>query len=148
MPLRFPLLLLAALSLPVLAADPPPPQLGDLYLTDAVTDAVTLGDGKTAFYIRQRVDPTTRGLKASLWKVDADGRTAAVEAGEPDAFGLQLSPDGRWLLFHSTRPFADGRPAFEPAARSRFCANITGARWGGFRCTRSGPRPGPTWRAR
>lgn len=114
MPLRFPLPLLAVLSLPVLAADPPPPQLGDLYLTDAVTEPVTLGDGKTAFYIRQRVDPAARRLKSSLWKVDADGRTAAVEAGEPDAFGLQLSPDGRWLLFHSTRPFADGRPAFEP----------------------------------
>jgi dipeptidyl aminopeptidase/acylaminoacyl peptidase len=97
-----------------LAEELPPPQIADLYQTDAALDVVTLGDGKSAFYIRQRVDQATRSLKQSLWKVDADGKAGAVEAGEPDVLSLTLSPDGKWLLILSTRPFAGGTPAFQP----------------------------------
>src|SRR6187397_1248302 len=97
-----------------LSAEPPPPQLADLYKTDIALDAITLEDGKSAFYIRQRVDQTTRTLKQSLWKVNVGGKAAAVEPGEPDASSLMLSPNGKWLLFLSSRPFADGTPAFQP----------------------------------
>lgn len=97
-----------------IAVDPPLPQIEDIYKTDVALDAITLSDGKSAFYIRQRVDQGSRSLKQSLWKVDAEGNASAVEAGEPDASGLMLSPDGKWLLFLSTRPFADGSPAFQP----------------------------------
>ena len=96
------------------AAEPPLPQLDDLYKTDVALDAITLGDGRSAFYIRQRVDQATRTVKHSLWKVDVDGKVAAVESGEPDVSSPMLSPDGKWLLFLSTRPFADGTPAFQP----------------------------------
>ncbi|MFO1485260.1 MAG: S9 family peptidase [Verrucomicrobiaceae bacterium] len=97
-----------------IAVDPPLPQIEDIYKTDVALDAITLSDGKSAFYIRQRVDQGSRSLKQSLWKVDVEGKASAVEAGEPDASGLMLSPDGKWLLFLSTRPFADGSPAFQP----------------------------------
>lgn len=96
------------------AEDPLPPQIADLYKTDVALDAVTLSDGKSAFYIRQRVDPETRSYKQSLWKIDAEGHASAVEPGEPDVLTLTLSPDGKWLVMHSSRPFADGTPAFQP----------------------------------
>jgi dipeptidyl aminopeptidase/acylaminoacyl peptidase len=99
---------------PALAEEPPPPQIGDIYKTDAATDVITLGDGMSAYYVRQRVDQATRMLKQSLWHVDATGKTAAVEEGEPDVSGLMLSPDGKWIVFLSTRAFVDGTPAFQP----------------------------------
>lgn len=100
--------LISAQELPLL------PQIEDLYKTDLPTEPVTTADGRTTFYIRQRADPQTRTVKQSLWRMDEGGQPRAVEAGEPDAFGLQLSPDGKWILFLSTRPFADGTPAFKP----------------------------------
>jgi dipeptidyl aminopeptidase/acylaminoacyl peptidase len=106
-------LALAACSV-ALADDLQPPQISDLYKTDVALDAITLSDGKSAFYIRQQVDQATRSLKQSLWKVDAEGNARAVEPGEPDVLSLTLSPDGKWLVLLSTRPFADGTPAFQP----------------------------------
>ncbi len=97
----------------VFAEDLLPPQIEDLYRADVALEAVTLADGKSAFYIRQRVDEETRRPKQSLWKVDAAGEAAPVEAGEPDVLSLMLSPDGKWLVLLSTRPFADGTPAFD-----------------------------------
>lgn len=103
-------------SLPIAspAQEPLPIQLDDIYKTDVALDVVTLRDGKSAFYIRQRVDQSRRVTVSSLWHVDASGKAEPVEAGEPDASGLMLSPDGKWLLFSSTRAFADGTPAFQP----------------------------------
>lgn len=93
---------------------PPLPQIEDLYKTDVAVEPVTLADGRTTFYIRQRADPQTRTLRQSLWRVDEGGAPRAVETGEPDASSPQLSPDGKWLVFLSTRSFADGTPAFRP----------------------------------
>ena len=75
--------------------------------------AITLEDGKTAIYIRQRADQTTRSIKQSLWLVDESG-SRAMEPGEPDAFSPLLSPDAKWIAFLSTKPFPDGTPAFTP----------------------------------
>jgi len=98
--------------------DVPPSRIEDLYLTDAVTDPITLPDGRTAIYVRSRVDAASRAPRQSLWRVDDAGPPRPLEDPEEDAFGPQLSPDGRWILFHSSRPFADGRPAFEPVPPS------------------------------
>ncbi|MCC6512186.1 MAG: PD40 domain-containing protein, partial [Pirellulaceae bacterium] len=95
-------------------ADPIPPRIEDLFLTDNVVDPITLEDGKTAIYCRSRVDPWTRTVKQSLWKVDESGPPHAMEFGEPDAHSPVLTPDGKWVMFLSSRPFADGTPAFAP----------------------------------
>ena len=95
-------------------ATPRPPQIEDLYRTDSAADAITLADGRTAIYCRVRSDAATRTMRQSLWQVDDQGPPRAMEPGEPDAFSPQLSPDGRWIVFLSTRAFDDGTPAFEP----------------------------------
>lgn len=91
-----------------------PPQLSDIHKLDAAVDAITLADGRTAIYIRQRVDEQTHTMSQSLWRVADGSAPHAMEAGEPDGFAPMLSPDGKWILFLSTRPFADGTPAFKP----------------------------------
>ncbi len=96
------------------ADKPIPPQIGDLYLTDVAVGAITLEDGQTGIYIRQRADQKTRSIKQSLWRVDAEFGPRAMEPGEPDAFSPLLSPDGKWIAFLSTRPLPDGTPAFTP----------------------------------
>ncbi|MDB6117245.1 MAG: hypothetical protein JWO08_1026 [Verrucomicrobiaceae bacterium] len=113
---RLCLALLAAIASPSasLAQDRPLPQIEDLYKTDVSLDAITLRDGRTAIYCRQRADAQTRSLKQSLWRVDDQGGARPLEAGEPDAFSPQLSPDGKWIVFLSTRAFADGTAAFDP----------------------------------
>lgn len=95
-------------------AEPPLPQIEDLYRTDVAADAITLADGRSAIYCRMRADEKSRTMRQSLWRVDDSGQPRALEAGEPDAFSPQLSPDGKWIVFLSTRPFADGTPAFTP----------------------------------
>lgn len=112
----FPLhaLLLAALSFAAAAAEPEPPQIEDLYRTDVAADAITLADGRGAIYCRVRADAGSRMTRQSLWRVDDQGPPRPLESGEPDAFSPQLSPDGKWILFLSTRAFADGSPAFQP----------------------------------
>lgn len=96
------------------AEEPPPPQIEDLYRSDLALEAVTLADGKSAFYIRQRIDEKTGRPRQSLWRVDAAGKAGPVEPGEPDVLSLLPSPDLKWLVLLSGRPFGDGTPAFEP----------------------------------
>ena len=91
-----------------------PPQIEDLYKTDAAVSPLTLEDGRSAVYIRRRVDPKNRQIKQSLWCVDDQSGPRPAESGEPDASNPMSSPDGKWLVFFSTRPFADGTPAFAP----------------------------------
>ncbi len=97
-----------------LAKELTPLTLDDLYASDIAADAITLADGRTAIYCRTRSDAATRSIKQSLWRVDDSGPPRPLEAGEPDGFSPQLSPDGRWIVFLSTRKFDDGTPAVEP----------------------------------
>ncbi|MBL8829496.1 MAG: S9 family peptidase [Planctomycetaceae bacterium] len=108
------LALVIALPTCVAAKEPSPPQIEDLYATDIAADAITLADGRSAIYCRMRADAASRRVRQSLWRVDDSGPPRPLEAGEPDGFSPQLSPDGRWIVFHSTRPFADGTPAVSP----------------------------------
>ncbi len=103
-----------AVCVPSVADDLLPPQLEDLYRTDTVVDAITLADGVSTIYARQRVDQKTRAIRQSLWRVDEENGLRALESGEPDAFRPMLSPDGKWIVFLSTRKFTDGTPAFAP----------------------------------
>ena len=91
---------------------PIPPQIKDLYRADAAVGAITLDDGQSAIYVRQRVDQDMRSWKRSLWRMDALAGPRAMELGEPDASQPMLSPDGKRIVFLSTRPFTDDTPAF------------------------------------
>lgn len=95
-----------------LGADPLP-EIEDMYQVDAPVDAIPAPDGKSVIYCRLKADAESRTMQQSLWRADAHG-AKPMEAGEPNAFSPMLSPDGKWVLFLSTRPFADGTPAFAP----------------------------------
>src|SRR5947209_5120840 len=85
-----------------------PLALHDLYRFDGPRSLVVAPDGKSAAYIRQWIDTTTRQDRHSLWLVEGQrDKVRPREQGEPDARMAIFSPDGRWLAVLSTRP----RPA-------------------------------------
>ncbi len=113
-------------GMPSTAQQPTVPVLSDLYSGDRAVDAVAIDDGKSTIYCRERVDPVQRKVVQSLWRFDSESREhKALEHGEPNAFSPQLSPDKKWILFLSTRPFESGLPAFDPVpAYSDVAADI------------------------
>lgn len=103
----------------VAAADPRIPfQIDDLYRHDAVTDLVAMPNGQQGVFVRDWAERGQLLRRNALWHVrlDADGHQIrrALEPGQPDARKPVLSPDGQWVAFLSTRPLADGAPAFSP----------------------------------
>ena len=76
----------------------------DLYRFDSPRELVVAPDGKSAVYIRNWIDTTSRLERNSLWRVASVGeRPAALERDEPDARAPVYSPDGKWIAFLSTR---------------------------------------------
>ncbi len=103
------------LSAPLPAADPKLISIDDVYRLDSPQTPIVLPDEAGLIYVRRWSDRSTRTVRFSLWKVDQDGsRKAPLEAGEPDGRGPVLSPDGKWIVFHSTRPLPDGTAAVVP----------------------------------
>jgi len=81
----------------------------DLYRFDSPRDLVTAPDGKSAVYIRNWIDSTTKLERNSLWRVASVGeKPAAVERDEPDARAPVYSRDGKWIAFLSTRARPEG----------------------------------------
>jgi len=122
-------LVIAVLSLtgliqptPARAAAPVPLSIDDLYLQDAPADLVLAPDGQRAVYARVWADREVPVMRHALWLTEmaaTDGgeprlATRPLEAGQPDGRKPVFSPDGRWVAFLSTRPFADGTPACAP----------------------------------
>ena len=95
--------------------EPTPLRLDDLYRSDRVTYLTLTADTRSAIYCRQWVDADKRAYRYALWRVDdqAENRRP-LEEGQPDARQPVFTPDGKRVLFLSTRPFPDGTPAFEP----------------------------------
>jgi dipeptidyl aminopeptidase/acylaminoacyl peptidase len=96
------------------AQQPRPVEIEDLYRADSATDQVPVADGRGVIYCRVRVDAEKRVVKQSLWRFDEGSEPRPLEPGEPEAIQPQLSPDGKWILFLSSRPFPDGTPAVAP----------------------------------
>jgi acylaminoacyl-peptidase len=81
----------------------------DLYRSDAPKSLALSRDGARAVYVRSWIDPETRQERNSLWIVDGSREKArALERGEPDGRSPLFSPDGRWIVFLSTRPRPQG----------------------------------------
>ena len=86
-----------------------PISIEDLYRSDAPRTPALSKDGANVVYVRAWIDPETRRERNSLWLAEGSrDKTRALETGEPDARFPQCSPDGRWILFHSTRPRPQG----------------------------------------
>jgi len=114
------LVLLVALQVAptTFGAEPTPLRLDDLYRSDRVTYLTLTIDSKSAIYCRQWVDPDKREYCYALWRVDELAKNRRpLEEGQPDARQPMLTPDGKRVLFLSTRPFHDGTPAFESVPR-------------------------------
>lgn len=93
-----------------------PISIEDLYRFEGPSDLVVHPSGTEAVYVRRWADRESRTTRFSLWHVKGDrSQRRALEDGEPDARKPLISPDGKWIVFHSTRSFPDGSPAVEPA---------------------------------
>lgn len=108
-------LILAGVSTPGLSAEPSPILIDDLYRMDSPQGLVVAPDGGSAVYSRRWNDRKERVVRHSLWRVEGDAAHAKpLEVGEPDGRAPILSPDGKWIVFLSTRPLPDGKPGFTP----------------------------------
>ncbi|MBC7815264.1 MAG: PD40 domain-containing protein, partial [Planctomycetaceae bacterium] len=100
------------------AAEPSLMSIDDLYRSDAPQGLVISPGGGSAIYSRRWAESAAGGSRTfrfSLWRTDGDAANRrALEEGEPDARSPLLSPDGKWIVFLSTRPFSESQPAFEP----------------------------------
>src|SRR5688572_30743757 len=98
-----------------LAEEPSLIRIDDLYRMDSPQGVVVAADGGSAFYSRRWNDRKERAVRHSLWRAEGDAAHAKpLEAGEPDGRAPLLSPDGKWIVFLSTRPLPDGKPGFTP----------------------------------
>src|SRR5262245_46275500 len=97
------------------AAEPSLISLDDLYRFDSPQGLVIAPDGATAIYARRWADRSSRTVRFSLWRVDGEAANRRpLEEGEPDGRSPLISPDGKWVVFFSTRPLPDGQSGFEP----------------------------------
>lgn len=94
-------------------ADPPALiSIDDLYRFESPQGLVASPDGSSALYVRRWAERASRSVRFSLWSATGEPpERKALEDGEPDARQPLLSPDGKWVVFLSTRPFPDGTPA-------------------------------------
>lgn len=87
-----------------LAAEPSLISIDDLYRFDSAQGLVVTPGGGNAFYSRRWADRATRTVRFSLWQVERNGANRRpLEEGEPDARAPLLSPDGKWIVFLSSR---------------------------------------------
>src|SRR6185436_19392480 len=94
----------------LLALQAAPVSVDDLYRMEGPRTPVLSPAGDRAAYARGWIDPETRQERSSLW-IDRK----PMEDGEPDARSPIFSPDGKLIVFLSTRPRPKGWKETPPA---------------------------------
>lgn len=90
--------------------------IDDLYLYEGAQSLRLAPDGRSAAYARTWIDPGSRRERSSLWmNKEGEAKPRPLEPDEPDARAPIFSPDGRWIVFHSTRPRPEGWRQTPPA---------------------------------
>jgi dipeptidyl aminopeptidase/acylaminoacyl peptidase len=92
------------------AVQAPPITVDDLYRMEGPRTPALSPAGDRAAYARSWIDPESRQERSSLW-IDRK----PMEEGEPDARSPVFSPDGKWIVFLSTRPRPKGWKETPPA---------------------------------
>ncbi|MDB5336682.1 MAG: hypothetical protein JWN70_2301 [Planctomycetaceae bacterium] len=117
-----------------LAAEPKLISIDDLYRLDSPLTPLVLPDAGGVVYMRRWSDRASRSVRFSLWRIDQDAaRKQPLEEGEPDGRSPLLSPDGKWIVFQSTRPLPDGTsvapvPPYSDPATDLWLISTAGAK--------------------
>lgn len=107
---------LVALTTSISAQEPRPWEIDDLYSAESFHPVAVSPDSGVGVAIRNWIDPDTKSERHSLWRSAGDPlKSHAMETGEPDASAPLWSPDGAWIVFHSTRPRPEGWKQTPPA---------------------------------
>ena len=105
-----------ALTTSIGAQEPRPWEIDDLYSAESFHPVAVSPDGKAGVAIRNWIDPDTKAQRQSLWHSAGDPlKSEQMETGEPDASAPLWSPDGAWIVIHSTRPRPEGWKQTPPA---------------------------------
>lgn len=98
-----------AMAIPIIAQEPRPWQIDDLFQAEGFYPIAVSADGKTGAAIRGWIDPENKTQHYSLWKSSGDPlKSEPMELDEPDARAPLWSPDGKWIVFLSERPRPKG----------------------------------------
>lgn len=82
-----------------------PFEIDDLFLADNFTSPVVAPDRTRAVCVRNWIDTDSKRERHSLWLVEGNPRAAKpMEKDQPDARAPIFSPNGKWIVFFSTRP--------------------------------------------
>jgi len=101
-----------AVNAPSKTTERSPIRVEDLYEQQQHAAAVLAPTGTHVAFVRQWIDKATKEERSSLWIVDRESRRSAPrEPGEPDARAPIFSPNGKWIVFRSTRSRGDGAPS-------------------------------------
>ena len=99
--------LLTAVS--VVAQEPRAWEIDDLYLSEGFYPIAVSPNGKTGAMVHNWIDPESKVQRQSLWRSAGTPLVAkAMEPNEPDARTPIFSPDGKWIVFLSTRARPEG----------------------------------------
>ena len=91
-------------SLSATAEEARPWEIDDLYHDESFSSVVVASNGKFGVSVRNWIDSKTKLRRHSLWFSEGDPlRPRPMEPGEPDARAPLISPDGKWIVFLSTR---------------------------------------------
>ncbi len=93
----------------IFGQDSRPWEIDDLYLAESFHPISVSPDGKVGVSVHNWIDPDNRVERHSLWRSTGTPlESNLMEPGEPDARDPLFSPDGKWIVFLSTRPRPEG----------------------------------------